>query len=74
MWEALFSQGTAPWALAAGFVTVHSLFLTRPVVKLWRDCEKDKKSLRDEHAEMRAQIVTMAERIARIENGGKTHE
>ena len=70
MIETVLNSTATPWFLAAGFVTVHSWYLTRPVVKLWKQCEKDKKILRDEHAEMRAQMFEMAQRITIIENGG----
>ena len=67
-----------PWALAASLVAVHSWFLTRPVIRQWRDCEADKRLLREEHREMRAEMVDMAGQIVRlkdrihaIENGGQ---
>ena len=74
--EGLLSGG--PWALAAGFVAVHSFFLTRPVIRLWRRCEADKVDLRAEHTELReengklrAEVSALAIRVSQIENGGK---
>ena len=64
-------QEAGPWALAAALVTVHSWFLTRPVIRLWRDCEADKRVLRAEHAELRTEILTLSTRLDTIENGGK---
>ena len=55
--------------MAAALVAVHSWFLTRPVVKLWRECERDKRELRREHTEMRAEILTLSLRLERVENG-----
>ena len=70
--EAVLSNG-GPWALAAGLVSIHAWFLTRPVVKLWRECEADKRVLRDEHAELRAELVALGDKVNQLENGG-SHE
>ena len=68
MTELLNSEG-APWALAAGIVAVHTWFLTRPVIRLWRECERDKKELREEHTEMRAEMLKLGDRLTTVENG-----
>ena len=60
-----------PWVLAAALVSIHSWFLTRPVIKQWRDCEAEKRLLREEHREMRAEMVKMWEKLTHLENGGQ---
>ena len=70
--ETFLDSTSAPWVLAAGMVSVHAWFLTRPVIRLWRECEQDKKVLREEHAEMRAAILAMGDRLSSVENGDKT--
>ena len=73
-------DGSAPWALAAGMIGVHSWFVTRPIhrqrkdaIALWRECEAEKKVLRDEHTEMRAELLKLSARVASIENGEDKH-
>ena len=71
--DELIPQGALPWALAAGMVSVHAWYITRPVIKLWRRCEDDKQSLRAEHrkdkAEMQDRIDKLESRLYAVENG-----
>ena len=57
------------WGGAVGLVIVHSIVVTRPVIKLWRNCENDKQSLREEHRTDKAQLL---ERIEHLEDALNT--